>query len=153
MPNQTITTRHDLAIGWASALSLVALLAGCSSAEYEIAPVEGMVHLDGQPTAEVHVSFQPVAADKSAANPGPGSFGVTDKQGRFRLRLVETDQPGAVVGRHRVRLSMKTATRVAQSDAGGPVQSPLPPSARDGSLEFVVPEGGTKEANFILVSR
>jgi hypothetical protein len=69
------------------------------------------------------------------------------------LRLVEPDGAGAVVGDHRVRLSKSEPGAQSQSDAGGPVESGLPPAATDGSLTVAVPEGGTDAADIALQSR
>ena len=68
-----------------SLAGLLAALAGCADAGPKYAPVSGRVTLNGEPLAGVSVDFQPVAAGKDA-DPGPGSTGKTDKDGRFTLR-------------------------------------------------------------------
>src|SRR5262245_32981152 len=95
----------------------VALLAlGCGGEPYQLAPVSGRVTLDDVPLANVHVNFQPMAADTN--NPGPGSYGKTDADGRYELRVVLTGKKGAVVGKHQVRISARGGEQSQQSDAG-----------------------------------
>lgn len=129
------------------------LLAGCSGSR-KSAPVSGQVTLDGQPIADVFVSFQPqVDASKDISVDAMGSTAVTDQAGKFTLRLSDTDQPGALVGKHVVRLSDKLA---ASKSDGGPAAAAKPrfPSRyADGSLAFEVPPSGTEQANFEMQSK
>jgi hypothetical protein len=81
---------------------LVALFAG-GCGDYGLAPVSGRVTLNGLPLADAYVSFQPIG-DKDHGNPGPGSFGKTDADGRFTLRTVGGQRTGAVIGKHRVTI-------------------------------------------------
>ncbi len=67
---------------------------GCSGAS-QVAPVEGVVNLDGKPVAGALVIFEP---DGEAP---VQSTGVTDEFGQFRLRSND-GRLGAVVGTHRV---------------------------------------------------
>ena len=128
-------------------------LAGCGGPSYQVAPVSGKVTLDGKAMANVHVGFQPISEGKDNPNPGPGSSGVTDAEGRYTLKLVGLHQPGAVVGKHRVYLSVNQPDAGAESDVGVPVRSVLPASARDGSIQFTVAPEGTDKADFSLKSR
>ena len=128
-------------------------VAGCGGPSYQVAPVSGKVTLDGKAMANVHVGFQPISEGKDNPNPGPGSSGVTDAEGRYTLKLVGVDQPGAVVGKHRVYLSVDQPDAGAESDVGVPVRSVLPASARDGSIQFTVAPEGTDKADFSLKSR
>lgn len=128
------------------------LLLGCHTRDYEVAPVSGRITLDQKPVEGIHVSFQPEAAGKEALNPGPGSFGVTDAEGRYRLELVEPRRSGAVIGTHRVRFAL-LSENAAIDDVGGPFRSRLPSKYRDGSVTFTVPPEGTDQANFDLVSQ
>jgi hypothetical protein len=78
---------------------LAALLAtGCNGSGLNLAPVEGIVTLDGQPVADAGVLFVP-----SDPKQGPPAMGVTDATGAFSLRTVNDD--GAVVGDYRVSIS------------------------------------------------
>jgi hypothetical protein len=134
-----------------AALALFA--AGCGTAE-KLAPVSGKVTLDGKPLAGAHVAFQPLAT-KGNDSPGGGSFGVTDTSGSFTLVTFEGDQPGAVVGKHRVEINaMATSSdtdprlRAAQPKVVVPMKY-----NRKSELTFEVPPGGTTEANFDLKSQ
>lgn len=118
------------------------LIAGCGGGEdYEVVPVSGKVTLDGRPVPKLRITFQPQATEEHA-NPGPGSYGITDKKGRFELAIAEPKGPGAVVGTHTVRMTGCDPRKYA-----------LPWSCRDGTLTFDVPPEGTEEANFEFNSR
>jgi hypothetical protein len=136
---------------WSAALAASACmaLAGCGSG-LKLAPVSGTVTVDGKPAASIAVNFTPLPGQAA----GPGSSAVTDAQGRFVLRTIgDKRHTGAVVGKHRV-----TLTESDPSLAGLPYEEAvakarqrpprLPPEARDGSLTFEVPPGGTSEAHF-----
>ena len=136
-------------------LMLVACLAaGCGGGE-SVAPVSGRVTLDGQPAAGVHVGFQPLAVGDNK-NPGGGSYAITDADGRYTLRLVESDRPGAVVGKHRVEITTRvgvaddlhdTRPKAANPKAAIPVKF-----NRESTLTFEV-KPGPNEANFDLKSK
>src|SRR5262245_34134306 len=79
-------------------------LVSCSSEPYKIAPISGRVTLDGKPVAKWAVMLQPVASGKSI-NPGPGSAGVTDEDGRYTLTVIGKTTKGAVIGKHQVRFT------------------------------------------------
>jgi len=136
---------------WSCLLMCVAVI-GCRSRDYEIAPVSGRITFDQKPVEGLHVTFQPQAEGKKKLNPGLGSYAVTDADGRYRLALVEAEEPGAVVGSHRVRFCMRSEMEQID-DAGKPLVSLLPPRYRDGSVTFTVPPEGTDEANFDLSSK
>lgn len=133
------------------------LLAGCGGVA--AVPVSGMVTVNGLPLENVAVNFTPIAAEGAE---GPGSSGVTDAEGRFSLKTIgERRANGAVVGKHRVTLSEGGIEGTNLDPYSDPTLSPqevasrlaqfrfkLPPAARDGTLTFEVPPGGTSEANF-----
>jgi hypothetical protein len=128
------------------------LIVGCSGGR-QAAPVSGQVTLDGQPAADVYVSFQPQAASPDAAADAMGSTAVTDEAGRYSLRLSDTQEPGALVGPHVVRLSDK---RASSSTDAGPASAPkprFPPRYADGSMTYEVSAQGTDQANFELKSQ
>src|SRR5206468_11403323 len=87
-------------IGLLAAASVT--LAGCGGD----APVSGVVTLDGKPLANAHVVFQPEATS-GKTNVGTGSYGVTDSNGAYTLRVADSDRAGAVVGKHRVEINLK----------------------------------------------
>jgi len=73
------------------------LCAGCG-VRVERGEVEGELRGDGKPLANVLVTFVP---DQGAGPKAVPSSGLTDAQGRFRLRA-EDQREGAVVGPYRV---------------------------------------------------
>lgn len=92
---------HEPAAGdemrrWFIACLTVACLAGCSGRHADVAAVEGVVTLDGEPLGEATVQFQPAE--------GRTSIGRTDSRGRYRLLYTPRDL-GARVGRCTVRIS------------------------------------------------
>lgn len=142
-------------------LSLLAL-SGCSSGP-AIAPVSGVITLDGKPYDKAVVSFQPIGT-KENPTPGVGSSAYTDENGRYELVLQGGDRKGAIVGRHRVRIMTKGNDVMIEEDTEtgsedetpveGRVVDPIPPEWNALSdKEFEVTSGGTDKANFDIVSR
>ncbi len=130
---------------------LVAMtLFGCGS-KYPLAQVEGTITLDGQPLPGARVGFEPKGPGNDH-EAGPGSYGVTDEDGRYRLTTLNGN-PGAVVAEHIVWVRTYQG---GQSPEGKPiVKSPerLPPRYHDRTiLTFVVPPEGSTEADFSLTS-
>jgi hypothetical protein len=121
---------------------------GCGGGEsYEFVPVSGRVTLGGEPVANARVSFQPASGQ---TNPGPGSSGVTDADGRYTLQAATpAREQGALVGKHVVTIS--TASEPSDDAAGA--SSGLPPQAGSGSLTFDVPPGGSQAADFDLTPK
>jgi hypothetical protein len=133
-------------------LPLLLLATGCGGGPYPVAAVSGRVTLNGQPLAGAGVVFQPVAA--SGSQPGPGSTGVTDKDGRYTLRLTGKESKGAVVGKHTVRITMMPESDSAE-DRPKSAKRPKPLPQRYNlktTLEFDVPAGGTDAADFPLTA-
>lgn len=128
-----------------AALAVVGCL-GCEVSDFQVAPVSGQVTLDNEPLADAFISFQPFGGE-GEAKPGPGSYARTDEQGRFTLRVIEPEQSGAVVGKHRVMISTAVS---AGHDGARLTGERVPRRYRDGRLEFVVPSEGTIDANFEL---
>ena len=107
-------------------------------------PVSGQVTLDGKPLAKAVVTFQPMGSGKSTETKSTGSVGRTDSEGRFVLRLVSPEQNGAAVGNHIVTISMSAGG----TDEAAADNALIPLTWRDGSRQFRVPPGGTREADF-----
>jgi hypothetical protein len=130
-------------LGWL--LLLVALLAGCKERAADTVPVSGRVTIDRQPLANATVTFTP--AEASDVRLISQSSGKTDEQGRFSLQLDADNRSGAIVGIHRVRVSI-----FDRGSEGKPGKGQLLPREynRDSILTFTVPAGGTTEANFDL---
>ena len=133
------------------------LLVGCSNEEFGIAQVSGTVTLDGKPIAQVAVMFQPLAQGNNI-NPGPGSFGVTDENGKYSLELVGLRKKGAAVGKHQVRFDpYSTEQQDPSSDAPFVPTKPLPkiPSRYNSitpQFEFEVTQQGSTSADFALTT-
>ncbi len=135
------------------AVSILGLLAigglGCGS-QGNIAPVTGTIPRDGSPLEGAAVSFQPIASEGEMTVSGMGSYGKTDAQGRYSLKLIETDGEGASVGTHRVQVS------VAEEKGGDALTTDKVPSRYrgfDSELTFDVPAEGTETANFDLTTK
>jgi hypothetical protein len=138
---------------------LLAALVGCSSG-HAIAPVSGVIKLDGQPYGKAVVSFQPIGSPENP-NPGRGSSAYTDENGRFVL-MYDDGRKGAIVGRHRVRIMTRgNDVIVVDPETGSEDEAPAnqvidPIPAEWNALstkEFEVPPGGTDQANFDITSR
>ena len=130
------------------------LLPGCGGTEeYDLAPVSGRVTLGGKPLAGVKVSFQPASKRPDQPNPGPGSYGTTDEDGRYTLQTIEPVADGAVVGLHRVRVTTKAPPQDPADDRAPVFKEIIPRQWRDGSQTFDVPPEGTNQADFKLTSR
>ena len=136
--------RSSLRLGLA-VLLLAAV--GCGASGPKIVPVSGRVMMDNKPLAKARVTFQPIGKGGNLY-PGPGSYGETDADGNYSLKTVGDDKPGAVVGEHRVEISLPGA-RPADNDDRTPMRNGVPPRYNVKSeLRFTVPDGGTSEANF-----
>jgi|SRR6185369_16316312 hypothetical protein len=146
------------AAGW---LVLVAAAActGCGSAttvKYKVAPVAGTVTLNGKPLANAQISFEPTT-QASATESSPGSYSTTGTDGRYTLQLVTTDKTvvGAVVGPHRVSITVPNdgGSSPDAGPAARPKPNPVPARYNSQSeLTFDVPAEGTEKADFSLKS-
>jgi hypothetical protein len=139
------------------AFCLLPMLAvvGCGEpSSYSLAPVRGVVTLDGEPVVNAVVTFQPRSTGQSVA--GPGSTARSDASGKFELRTIR-DDPGAVVGPHSVTIypNYAKAGSAGGADSGGrAVIGPDIPRKYnyESTLTFEVPAEGTDSANFELSS-
>lgn len=145
-------------------LGVALVLSGCGH-KAKVVSVSGIVTLDGMPLANADVQFQPMATEGNS-NPGYGSHGKTDDQGRFSLTISsqESQAPGAVAGMHKVSISSGNNDKVAYDprigspDGATPKNKPpvekVPNNYNSQStLTFEVPLEGTDKANFDLKSR
>ena len=122
--------------------------AGCSDSGPELGTVSGTVTLDGKPLPKATIEFQP----------GPGgspSYGDTDEDGYYEL-LYGIGKPGAMVGKHEVRIS--TYRKEAADDEGlsPAIEYPelLPPKYNEESeLTCEVKSGSNEGVNFDLKSK
>jgi hypothetical protein len=144
------------------AAALLVVPAGCSRSKY--VSVSGVVTVNGKPYKNAVVSFQPMGTAKNP-EPGQGSSALTDENGRYTL-VTNDGQPGALVGKHRVRIQTKRDDPTAYFDpevgspdnpaqaAKKPKIDPIPLEwySDQSTKEFDVPPGGTDQANFDIVS-
>jgi hypothetical protein len=130
--------------------ALVLGISGCGSDN--VAPVSGRVTLDGEPAAHVRVTFQPLGSAENP-NPGPGSYAMTDADGRYTLTVVGTKRSGAVVGKHRVSIQSSHGPNEEFPDAPPKPAKPIPNAYnKESKLEFEVLKGGTTAADFPLTT-
>lgn len=120
-----------------AALSMA--LAGCggSAKGPQLAPVSGVVTLDGQPLAGAHVVFQP-AGEKASP-----SVADTGTDGTFQLAFNRASN-GALPGSHTVRI---TTARIVTADDGKEtvVEEKLPERYHAKSeLKYDVPAEGSR---------
>lgn len=108
-------------------LSLVAV-SGCGTSGLDIAPVHGLITLDGQPLAHAGVVFQ--AEGKSAGG------GYTDADGRYEL-MYKRGVKGAPIGTNRVVITEDIAvTHRQQLPARYNTSSELRREVMSGDNEF-----------------
>jgi hypothetical protein len=144
-----------------SCFSALLLAAGCDSGPKYV-PVSGVITLDGKPYGNAVITFQPVLTANNA-NPGRGSSAETESDGRFVLKTDE-GKPGAVVGKHKVRIMSKgthvsdnfdpqkgSPDGVLTAPTPRPKTDPIPEEWRD--KEFDVPPGGTDKADFNISTK
>jgi hypothetical protein len=135
-------------------LGLMALLVplfGCGGGggggpNLSLAPVSGVVKLDGKTLAGADVQFTPL--DSSGEPAGHLAMGKTDDSGHYSLK---TDgQNGAAVGNNRVSVLLIDYEKANKT--GKINQLPAEYSGAKSTLKFTVPAGGSTEANFDLKS-
>lgn len=129
------------------------LLAGCGSGS-NTAQVDGEVTLDGKPLPDIHVVFQPDNTDTETK--GVGSYGLTDNEGKFTLKLSDSERNGALVGEHTVTLSDKRTEDPEDSDAGKTANVPrsrIPRKYREQPPTFEVKSGTVNQAKIELTSK
>ena len=133
------------------------VVAGCGKGGggFKVVPVSGKVKLDGKALPEIAVTFQPVAAG-TKADPGPGSTGKTDSEGKYTLMLVDVSRKaGAVVGKHEVRFAPIGPPSDPSSDIAPKIANPIPPKYQQNPPEVEVTGDKTKDGNldFNLTSK
>ena|SRR5579862_8673463 len=81
-------------------IGLVLTTAGCAAKRLpQLVEVEGQVLLDGEPLPKAAIEFVPELADFGAQY---NSRAITDDEGHFKLVCGKSQEPGAVIGKHRV---------------------------------------------------
>ena len=138
--------RASLLLGFALVLGL-----GCGPGKF--APVSGTVTMNGKPLAGALVIFSPIAKEGSI-DAGPGSSGKTNDKGEYTLTS-DTGRTGALVGKHRVSVSLMNPGTGESDDRRRPGQLVNQVPVRyNGKTEltYEVPAGGTDKADFALKS-
>ena len=138
--------RASLLLGFALVLGL-----GCGSGKF--APVSGTVTMNGKPLAGALVIFSPIAREGSI-DAGPGSSGKTNDKGEYTLTS-DTGRTGALVGKHRVSVSLMNPGTSESDERRRPGQLVNQVPVRyNGKTEltYEVPAGGTDKADFALKS-
>jgi hypothetical protein len=143
----------------AATLAALFIVAGCSD-QPKYVEVSGIVRLNGEPYPNAVVTFQPIGSTNDE-NPGRGSSGITDSNGRFVLRT-DDGHTGAVVGKHRVRIMTKYEGQPIDPNVGSPDNPPPRKGAfrdpiplewnADSQKTFEVPAKGTSTADFDITS-
>jgi hypothetical protein len=122
--------------------------AGCGdSGNY--AHVSGRITMNGQALANAAVVFSPIPAQGSSSA-GQGSGGKTDADGRYTLMITGTTTKGAVIGKHKVQVTLIDDRDPADDSPHKFKQLPRKYSGKDTVLEFDVPRGGSTAADFDL---
>ncbi|MDX1944292.1 MAG: hypothetical protein SFU86_02715 [Pirellulaceae bacterium] len=135
---------------WAVCAAVAAASAGCWQVPSGVVPVSGVVLLDGQPLPGAVVTLQPLREGSTVADEVGGSVGRTDAEGRFVLRLVRPDSPGAAVGKHVVTI---TTAHARPTDAVAPQGERVPAPWRNGTRTVEIPAGGTDALRLEIQSR
>ena len=133
---------------------LLLFAVGCGS-EGKVAPVSGVIKLDGKPAAGIAVTFQPIATEGKNV-PGPSAFGVTGPDGRYTAKIVGEQRTGATVGKNQVKLNAYIDPADILEDGSLKKKPNVKVPARywsDSKVEFDVPARGTSSADFELKSQ
>ena len=125
-------------------LLLFLLLPGCGKSGQKVVSVSGRVTLDQRPLANADVTFSPESDSNDSAR--LESSGKTDEQGNYSLKIIQDGRNGAVIGTHKVRISL--------IERGTTIVNRVPKEYNQATtLTCTVPAEGTKEANFDLKSQ
>ncbi len=133
-----------LAVG---ALSL-GLFTGCGNrSDVKTVPVSGTIKKNGEPLANAIVTFVPMSMDQLA----PSSSGKTDSAGKYTLRTTMDDTPGAILGKHKVRIELKDYEEDPSDDSEKPHRDSIPKQYNyESILEIDIGADGTDKADFDL---
>jgi len=122
---------------------MLGITAGCQDGnQAETGEVYGTVTLDGDPLPHAQVQFQPEEG-------GRPSIGRTDKKGRYELRF-NRDRNGALLGKHRVRISTKDTVDDGEIPEQVPARYNLKADRNPEMLREVEP--GRTKINFELTT-
>jgi hypothetical protein len=129
-------------------LLTLASVAGCGGSNLTVAPVSGTVTLNGQPLPNAFIMFEPI---ESGGTNTPTSNGRTDDKGHYVLSIPVTNDKGAVLGKHTVRILAAKIDKAPDDDSISKVEEPVPAKYNAKSeLTFEVKAGGSDKADFAL---
>jgi hypothetical protein len=137
---------------------VIILCCGCQADRFPIAPASGQVTLNDKPLSGAHVLFQPIA-EGAEIEAGPESVGQTDANGRFSLATIAPERKGAMIGKHRVSVTLIEeenryggGAESGDTPAGRPKYT-IPDRYRLGTeLVVEVPPEGTDKIELVLTS-
>lgn len=111
-------------------IAMLPLLAGCGAGD-NMAYVEGIVTIDGEPVEGVEITFEPQAEG------GSPSIGITGSSGHYEA-MFTAERKGAQIGKHTVRIA---ATQYDE-EGNETVLAEIPPEyAEESTVEFEVKPG------------
>jgi len=137
---------------------LILFAVGCANRSGPpIAAVSGKITVDGQPIADVIVTFEPIATDVSADQRST-SLGITGADGKYVIKGGGEQFNGALVGKHKVTLALKEPEGMDELDPKYNVRTEMKklknfkqfPKRYNASSEltFDVPANGSNQADF-----
>jgi hypothetical protein len=152
---QIVLRNQFFPYGVCGILLLLLVVTGCQKGVRPVAPVSGLITLDGKPLAGGSIVTQP-AAPAGSVIAGKGSVAFCGADGRFQLKTLD-GLDGAVVGEHRIRIygPRKSAAELSAKDGPVDAAADIVPKKynRATELKLSVPPEGTAEANFTLTSK
>jgi hypothetical protein len=92
---------------------LVAIVVGCGPSGPKTHSVTGKVTIDGEPAANVRITFQPVDEANQAAS------GTVESDGSYTLYTGVSGTPGAMAGKYKVVLTPDMGADTSYMDSGG----------------------------------
>ncbi len=84
------------------AVAALIVASGCSEGDFPVAPVTGVVTLDGAPLPGGQIRFAPVNANQAGLT-GKAGFGVIGSDGAYELATFG-ENDGAIIGKHWVTI-------------------------------------------------
>jgi hypothetical protein len=127
MPN-LINAFRPLPAAWLLAVCFLSS-SGCSDGTEKTVSVTGKVTRNGQPVAGITVSFVPQAETSTGV-----STGKTNNDGTYELRVSKTGRRGAVVGTHKVWVSLPPQPRAVRKAKREGREENIPPPQGETNL-------------------
>ncbi|WP_437201522.1 carboxypeptidase regulatory-like domain-containing protein [Planctomicrobium sp. SH664] len=124
------------------AIGIAFAAAGCNRSDDgpPVAPVSGIVKLDGKPLGAAYIRFIPTEGDwtHSSAKSNP--------DGTFELKYTRSIK-GAVIGKHKVTITTANPDFIDEKGNLSPIPEALPPiyHAKSTLVEEVLPKGNVIE--------